>query len=254
MTQSLPNINPADQSSPEGVLNHVLKQFGMQMAVRLPAVVQSYNRQTNMVTVQPVPALTTSQGAKVPRSALTMTVLTLAGGGFFFNFPLKPGDTGHIVAFDRDISLFRQALAPTSANTGRMHAWEDSVFIPDKFRDFTVAGEDAEAVVLQSLDGATKISVKNGEINITAATVKVHSTTIEMNAAGNINFNTPMASFSGVVQMPQPQMGATPTDIGGGRSSIDLSTSGDIVAGSISLKGHVHGGIQPGGGNTGGPQ
>lgn len=191
MTQSTPHINPADQSSPEGVLNHILRQFGMHLAVRLPAVVQSYDRAANLVTVQPSPALETAGGAKVSRAALTMTVLTLAGGGFFFNFPLKPGDTGHVVAFDRDISLFRQNLGPSSANTNRIHAWEDSVFIPDKFRDFNVAGEDREAVVLQSLDGATKISVKHGEVNITAATVKVNAATIEMNASSNIDFNTP---------------------------------------------------------------
>ena len=254
MTQSIPYINPADQSSPEGVMNHILRQFGMHLAVRLPAVVQSYDRAANLVTVQPCPPLENAAGVKVPRAALTMTVLTLAGGGFFFNFPLKPGDTGHVVAFDRDISLFRQNLKPAAANTNRIHAWEDSVFIPDKFRDFTVDGGDMEAVVLQSLDGATKISVKHGEVNIKAATVKVDAAAIEMNASSHIAFNTPRATFSAVVQMPQPQMGATPTDIGGGRSSIDLSTSGDVVSGGISLKNHVHGGVQPGGGNTGGPQ
>lgn len=144
MTQAIPNINPADQSTPEGVLNHILKQFGMQLAVRLPAVVQSYDRTSNLVTVQPSPALETTMGGKVPRAPLTMTVLSPAGGGFFLNFPLKPGDTGHVVAFDRDISLFRQTLAAASANTNRLHAWEDSVFIPDKFRDFTVAAQDRQ--------------------------------------------------------------------------------------------------------------
>lgn len=254
MTQSIPHINPADQSSPEGVLNHILRQFGMRLAVRLPAVVQSYDRANNLVTVQPSPALENSMGVKVPRAPLTMTVLTLAGGGFFFNFPLKPGDTGHVAAFDRDISLFRQSLSPSAANTNRIHAWEDSVFIPDKFRDFTVGGDDQDAVVLQSLDGATKISVKHGTVDITAATVKINATTIEMNASSNIDFNTPRATFNAVVQMPQPQMGTTPTDIGGGRSSINLSTTGDIISGGISLQSHVHTGVESGGGNTGGPQ
>lgn len=247
MTQSIPNLNPADTAGPEGVLNHVLKQFSMRLAVRLPGIVQSYDRNNNMVTVLPTPALITGSGGTVERAPLTMTVLTLAGGGFLFNFPLKPGDTGHIVAFDRDIALFRASLAAAEANTNRLHAWEDSVFIPDKFNDFTVAAEDMTAVVLQSLDGATKISIKDGEINMTAAILK-------FNATDHIEFNTPRAAYSGITQMPQPQMGATPTDIGGGRSSIDLDTSGEIISGDIVLKSHVHGDVEPGGSNTGGPK
>lgn len=34
----------------------------------------------------------------------------------------------------------------------------------------------------------------------------------------------------------------------------DFKTSGDVVAGGVSLKNHVHAGVQPGGGRTGAPQ
>lgn len=41
---------------------------------------------------------------------------------------------------------------------------------------------------------------------------------------------------------------------GGVTVAADVAVVGDVTAGSISLKNHTHGGVTPGGGNTGGPQ
>ena len=35
---------------------------------------------------------------------------------------------------------------------------------------------------------------------------------------------------------------------------IDLTVSGDVIGGGISLDNHVHGGVESGGSNTAGPQ
>ena len=250
MTQSIPAINPADGSTPEGVMNHILKQFAMQFAVRLPAVVQAYDRSQNLVTVLPSPALETALGAKINRAPLTMTALTMFGGGFFFNFPLKPGDTGHVVAFDRDISLFRQNLSPAEANTNRVHAWEDSVFIPDKFRDFTVGGEDADAVVLQSLDGATKISLKHGEINVKAAVIKCH-------AVDHIELNTPLCEINAALTKLSGELKVAGGITGGNGATMTggiQNTGGDITSNGITLETHVHGGVDAGSDDTGEPK
>jgi phage baseplate assembly protein gpV len=34
----------------------------------------------------------------------------------------------------------------------------------------------------------------------------------------------------------------------------NITCTGDVVAGGISLRNHTHSGVEPGGGNTGGPQ
>lgn len=250
MTQSMPFLNPADGSTPEGILDHLLRQFGLDLAVRLPGRVVSYDRNTNMVTVQPEPGMTTTLNQKVPRATLTMTALTMFGGGFIFNFPLQAGDTGHIVAFDRDISLFRQSLSAANANTNRAHAWEDSVFVPDKFRDFTIDGEDDGCVVLQSLDGETKISVGHGKIHLKATEVTIDSEAVTVNAAALCEINAPLTAVKG-------ELNVTGGITGGGGATMTggiTNTGGDIVSDGISLETHVHGGIQSGGSDTGEPK
>ena len=73
------------------------------------------------------------------------------------------------------------------------------------------------------MDGVNDpINVKTGaQVNITAPTV---------NITGNVNITGKVTTSS------------------------TISAAGDVSAGGISLQGHTHGGVEPGGGSTGTPQ
>ncbi len=225
---NLPAVNPSDVRTQAGILEFTQKKFKSTIEKVIPAQVISYDRATNRAEVQILPLDITSTGEKLQRRPLlNIPILTLTGGGFVFSLPVKAGDVGWIVASDKDISVFKQTLAEYTPNTYRRHKYEDSFFIPDNLNGFTIAEDDNEAVLLSSVDGVTKISLKDGVATITAASVIVNGeTTINGNTTINGDLN-----ISGT---------ATATT--------------EVVGGGISLTGHVHGGVTGGSGTTGTPQ
>lgn len=226
---SIPALNPADVGSEAGVLDFMQKKIFSKLEKIAPAKVISYNRTTNRAEVQILPQDITSTGEKLPRRPLVnIPALNLCGGGFVLSFPIQAGDVGWIVAADKDISVFKQLLQEYAPNTYRKHRYDDSFFIPDNLNGFTIAADDVAAVLLSSLDGTTKISVKNGQVTITAANTIVNATAATINAPTTINGDV---TVNGT-----------------------LTASTDVVGGGISLKTHTHGGVTAGGASTGAPQ
>ncbi|ABL96830.1 hypothetical protein BcepF1.099 [Burkholderia phage BcepF1] len=179
----------ADRSSMSAVVDFALKQFQLfESNQQLPARVIKYDREKNVATVQPLIMFTTTSGDPISRDQIVdVPTLSLGGGKFHISFPLKPGDLGWIVASDRDLSLFLQSLKESKAPTRRTHNFADSLFYPDVFRNYTVAGEDADAMVIQSTDGATKISIRAD--NILISTQKVLVRAPESEFTGNVTID-----------------------------------------------------------------
>jgi len=83
--------------------------------------------------------------------------------------------------------------------------------------------EDGE-VALYSDEG-DKVHLKRGRV------IEVVTETLNISASTAVNFDTPVINTTG-----------------------QIVSAGDQVAGGISQIGHVHGGVEPGAGNTGAPQ
>lgn len=216
LTNAPPSVNPANQGDLTGTLRHTLRKELLNVDVMLPAKVLSYDRVTNRASVQPMVNMVTTLGETIPRGAVaSVPVMLIGGGGFFISFDLQPGDFGWLKACDRDISLFLQSYSQQKPNTARIHNFSDSVFVPDVMKDHTIAGEDASAAVVQSMDGSVKVSLSNVRIKIKAPLVEI---------------DAPQVTMTG-----------------------DLAVAGDVTAGAISLKTHVHTDVQSGTSNTGGP-
>lgn len=164
-----PSRDPANDDSIVGMLRQVLDKTAQNTDDMLPARVIAFNRETNRVQVQPMIHVVTTNGENVPRAQIIdIPVVQVGGGGFVLLFPLKTGDFGWIKANDRDISLFLQSWQESPPNTFRKHSFSDAVFIPDVMRGWTLAGEDTDRAVLQSLDGNTRISIGADDIIMTA--------------------------------------------------------------------------------------
>lgn len=164
----LTSANPEDNSSLFASLMSMLHRGKLDTDGMLPATVISYDRDKNVAVVKPVIQWLSLDNKPVERFELTeIHVLSLGGGGFHISFPLKAGDLGWIFAADRDLSDFKKELASGAPPTGRAKSFGDGLFIPDVFRKYTINSADADAMVIQSTDGATRISVSAGAVNIT---------------------------------------------------------------------------------------
>lgn len=210
-----PSYNPADTDE-AGLNEFLINHIKMQIEKVAPAEIVSYDRNTNRAVVQILNQSIYSNGSKLTKKTISdIPIFMMSGGGFVFSFPVKQGDKGWIIAADRDISVFKQLLSIFAPATYEMHKYKDGFFLPDKIKGFEIAADDDGAVILQSDDGTTKISIKDGQITMTAASVTIN---------GDLTVNGT----------------ATATT--------------DVIAAGISGKSHTHGGVQSGGSNTGAPQ
>lgn len=224
--QSEPSFNPAAQDSPAIAFEYITRNLLKDTKVCIPAVVSDYDRANNTVTVQPAITEPTESGEYVNSTAIKVPALQLSGGGFVISFPFKSGDTGWLVACDRDISLFKQGKTVSNPNTNRIHSLEDSFFIPDYVSSATAASDD---LVIKQIDGNTAIIISDKSISITTDTaVDINTMTATVN--GNLSVN------------------------GNITTSGSITATGDVTGSGISLSTHTHGGVQAGSDNTGGPQ
>lgn len=221
-TISRPSYNPADIQSKSGFYEFLIKKILQKIEKVAPAEIISYDRVKNRATVQILNQAITSEGEKLTRKPLdNIPILMLSGGGFSLSFPIKEGDIGWIVAADRDISVFKQVLKLFAPATYQLHRYKNSFFIPDKVNGFEISEDDTDAVLLTSTDGLTKISIKPGQITLTAPQTVLN---------GNLQVN-------GTIE-----------------ASDTITSNIDVIADGISLKSHTHSGVEPGEGNTGVPQ
>lgn len=159
-----PSRNPTVDGKLKSVLRFVFEKLVQgDLDDMLPAMIVDYSRTTNLATVQPLIQIVTTLNQLKNRDPIeSVPVLQLGGGGFVLNFPLKSGDLGFIKSNDRDISLFKQIWQLVQPNTGRMHNFSDSIFIPSVLTNFTINGTDTNNAVLQSIDGTTRLSMGEG--------------------------------------------------------------------------------------------
>lgn len=195
-----PSASPANLNSLEGAMRVVLTKFLQNTDDMLPAKIIAYDRTTNRAQVQPLISVVSTSGRATSRATIaSVPVLQLGGGGFVMSFPISPGDLGWIKANDRDISFFKKNYANSAPNTQRKHTFEDAMFIPDSMmRGVTVAGEDANNLVIQNLAGTVKISWWSSLLKIIAPRVGIGGTP-DANAIFDVQSTTKAA-------MPFPRM------------------------------------------------
>lgn len=216
---STPSYNPADAQEMSGLLN-IFKTALMQgFRVALPAVIVSFDGASNRAVVSPAVTSASSNGETINLPQISdVPVCTAGGGGFAASFPLVQGDTGWLLFCDRDISLFKSSGVISPANTDRMHNLSDAVFFPDIMGKASVSASNA--AVWQTYDGSVQVALSASGVSVKGNT----AITGDLSVSGDIS------------------------------ATGDVSAGGDVTAGGISLKTHVHGGVQGGSGTTGVPQ
>lgn len=213
---SIPSYNPADIQSRAGLLEFFGNKLKSTIQKVTPARIVSYDRVTNRAVVQILALNITSTGEKLEAKSIpNIPVLILSGGGFKLSFPVAANQLGWLIASDVDISTFKSQQDTFTPASYRQHQYEDAFFIPASITGVTAAEGEEAAVILTSDDGASKITLQNGQAVITASSTVIN---------GNLTVNG------------------------------SITAIGDVVGANISLSTHTHGGVEPGAGNTGAPQ
>jgi len=172
---SPPNLDKANDGDFAGVMTDVLQNFMRGVDDMIPAKLVSYDDTTNRAVIKPLVMLGTTDGQKISRAQLSnIPVFRFGGGGFFIRFPVKPGDFGWLKATDRDMSLIMQRGGLEDwPNTLRQHSFSDGMFFPDTLKSWVIDGANADALVIQSLDGSVCVSLHSGKVRIEAADIEV---------------------------------------------------------------------------------
>lgn len=206
------NFNPTTIDNLPGIWRDLLRHYGLDFECVLPAVVLKYDRATNIVTVQGAVNRITTSGEPVVRTEMEVPCFNPTGGMIGINFPLKPGDTGWVVASDRDSTFFKQQLGVADPNTDALHKYSFGFFLPDKISGFQIQPEDEGALVIQTVDGATRISIKDERVKITRNTVSVEtngfqvtvttpSSSMALSDDGTISLKAPAITLDGMANV-----------------------------------------------------
>lgn len=214
MTNTPPSANPADDDTLTGMVKIAVSKAMQNMDVMLPVEVVAYDRAKNRATVKHLVQMQATDGQAYDRANIaSVRVYQFGNGAFSMSLPIKPGDRGWILAADRDISLFQQKLEPGTPNTRRMHSFSDGLFMPDAMAMGDVEAPDGDSVTIQANGGGVVFSMGADGFSI-----RVGGVSMVIGDAG-------VTITGGNVTHEGKNIGAT----------------------------HVHGGVTPGGGNTGVP-
>ena len=220
---------------PEETLRLAFDGVQSRLWTALPGIIKDFDPQRMVCTVQPAinGVIRSKEGnyseIEMPL-LLDCPVVFAGGGGVTLTFPLEIGDECLVVFASRCIDSWWQQggmdggnITPRGQAEFRMHDLSDGFVLPGVRSQPRAFDVDTAAAQLRSDDGSTLI-----QINPTAQTVVV-------TAPGGATINANV-TVNGTLHVTGTITGDT-----------------DVVTGSISLKGHKHTGVQPGGGTTGLP-
>lgn len=212
----------------------------------LPGIVQSFDAAKRTVVVQPAIQAQVQQ----PDGSFVWVDLPLlldcpvffpSGGGVTLTFPIKAGDECLVVFASRCIDTWWQSGGYQNIQADlRMHDLSDG---------FALVGVASLPEVIPA------ISTSKAQLRNDAGT-----TYIEVDPAGNVsavaagNITATAGGNAAITAGGSATVTAASITLNGNVTiNGTLTTTGNINGNGVSLNTHTHSGVQPGGGNTGGP-
>lgn len=248
--------NNERQDSPELVLKAVADSVSTGLRVAMPGIIQSFDADAVTATIQPAVKATVRQpDGTVASVALPLLVDVPVefprGGGVTLTFPIKPGDECVVEFADRCIDYWWQNGGVQEPVDPRQHHLADAFArVGPQSQAKKISGISTSAAQLRTDDGAAFIEIDPGSHAVTVTTPGK----LTASAQGGTEINSPEIVLNGNVTINgnlSQGMGA-----GGGTATMlgPVNVTNDVNAGGISLQTHKHGGVETGGGQTGGPQ
>lgn len=184
-------VNPANFHSWSGVIKEILRNHDVGFECCIPVAVSNVYAGNRIVDVIPLVKLAykTENGMtyKDRATIYSIPVRRIISGGYIISVPIKAGDTGWLIACDRDSALavkYNNAIK-TEDNPGAqppaslaIHEYASGFFLPDNWSD--VGGSNALTLAKYDNTGALVNSIQVGEDNIS---INAKST---VNIAGDV--------------------------------------------------------------------
>lgn len=181
-------------------------------------------------------------------------------GEFYFWHQITPGETEGVVQFSqRAMDTWLDQGGPVAPHERRMLSESDAIFVPGvRSKPGAIPNFNNDGAGFGNYAGDTFVHLKSsGDIEIGSsgnADVTVGGN-VDVEAGGSVTATAAAITINGPTTINGTLLvnGAI-SGAGGSGASIAGSisvTSGDVTADGISLKNHTHGGVEPGGGNTG---
>ncbi|SUI40276.1 Gp138 family membrane-puncturing spike protein [Serratia marcescens] len=248
--------NNERQDSPELVLKAVADSLSTSLRVAMPGIIQSFDAGAVTATIQSaVKASVRQSDGSLSSVALPLLVdvpvVFPRGGGVTLTFPVAAGDECLVVFADRCIDYWWQNGGVQEPVDQRQHHLADAfALIGPQSQAQKISGISTSAAQLRTDDGAAFIELDPGShaVNVTTPGKLTAS------AQGGTEINSPEIVLNGNVTI-NGNLSQGMGD-GGGTATMHgpVTVTDDVTAGGISLQTHKHGGVETGGGHTGGPE
>ena len=165
----------------------------------------------------------------------------------------RPGDVGVFVCSKRDISKISVSnKSPAPPDSTRSFSCSDAVMVGSIHTEtptYYISFEDDDKILIHAPAGVTIES--DAFVDVKAPKVTVKADTVTVTASQSVTVNSPEITLNGHVTVTGG------INVGGGQGAIvsgSVKVDQDVTAGSISLRSHVHGGVQSGNSTTSAPQ
>ena len=201
------------------------------------------------VDVTPLVNQLDGQGNPTPHVTIyNLPYFRLQGGANGIIIDPQKGDIGVAVFASRDISQVKTTKKQGNPGSHRQYSFADGMYLggmlngtPTQYIQFSAAGIRIHSPT---------------QVKIDAPDVLIEAQTVEINASTSTTVTTPTFTVNGdTVVNGHTTMAGGVAQTGGGAATFSgsMTVTGDVTADGVSLHNHVHGGVVPGGGNTGAP-
>lgn len=223
-----------------------------------PARIVSFDSTFQTATVQPMikRIFKNDQGED---DALSLPLLINApvwlprAGGFVMTFPIKPGDDCLVICAERSIDNWWTFGVEQAPKDVRFHALSDAIVLCGVApQTKAVANYNENDLVLRKESNDPLVALRdNGDVELQAA-----GSTITIKPSGDITLSSPTKIIldAPITETTSQMIVNGNLQVNGDSDSTGTSSATDHVSSGISGNSHTHGGVQPGSGNTGGPQ
>lgn len=223
-----------------------------ELHVCLPGRVERYDFETQRAEVKPLLRRSYADGETDDMPVIAgVPVVFPRSGGASLTMPVNRGDGVLLVFADRSIDRWLAQGGEVTPDDRRKHDISDCIAVPGLYAFSETSPQDNNDDVLLQYDGSEVRLQPGGNTVVDAATtVTVNSGAVTVNA-DTVEVTAPQSIFNGnVLVNGSLTWTGTATGADGGAAQF----GSDVVANGISLTTHIHGGVETGGGSTGGPQ
>lgn len=226
-----------------------------QLRVALPGIIQSFDPETVTCVVQPAIRYveTDNDGNRATNNyplLVDVPVVFPRGGGITLTFPVKAGDECLVIFADRCIDFWWQSGGVQEPVDSRQHDLSDAfAIIGPQSQAKKISGISTSAAQFRSDDGGAYVEINPADHTVTVQT----SGKLIANAQGGTEITSPTIVLNGAVTI-NGSLSQGMGESGGDANMLGpITVTNDVTAGGVSLKSHKHGGVETGGGETGGP-